>query len=130
MPKAKEMYLHAKNRSVAFQKHRKMLCFHHVRVFTRCCLQNVLARVLFSKSTVFKICRQKMCRFRVNGRGGLSITFFTVFKMSRHRVNTVLDSTLEEHPEIHLRKMKTKAASCKNNIRAIRYNIIPGGGVT
>ena len=22
----------------------------------------------FSKSTVFKICRQKMCRFRVNGR--------------------------------------------------------------
>ena len=25
-------------------------------------------RVLFSKSTVFKICRQKICRFRVNGR--------------------------------------------------------------
>ena len=25
-------------------------------------------RVPFSKSTVFKICRQKMCRFRVNGR--------------------------------------------------------------
>ena len=24
--------------------------------------------VPFSKSTVFKICRQKMCRFRVNGR--------------------------------------------------------------
>ena len=25
-------------------------------------------RVPFSKSTVFEICRQKMCRFRVNGR--------------------------------------------------------------
>ena len=25
-------------------------------------------RVPFSKSTVFKVCRQKMCRFRVNGR--------------------------------------------------------------
>ena len=25
-------------------------------------------RALFSKSTIFKICRQKMCRFRVNGR--------------------------------------------------------------
>ena len=25
-------------------------------------------RVPFSKSTVFKLCRQKMCRFRVNGR--------------------------------------------------------------
>ena len=24
--------------------------------------------VPFSESTVFKICRQKMCRFRVNGR--------------------------------------------------------------
>ena len=31
-------------------------------------LQNVLVRVPFSNSTVFKICRQKMCRFRVNGR--------------------------------------------------------------
>ena len=30
--------------------------------------QNVPVRVLFSKSTVVKICRQKMCRFRVNGR--------------------------------------------------------------
>ena len=25
-------------------------------------------RAQFSKSTVFKMCRQKMCRFRVNGR--------------------------------------------------------------
>ena len=30
--------------------------------------QNFRVRVPFSKSTVFKIYRQKMCRFRVNGR--------------------------------------------------------------
>ena len=29
---------------------------------------NVLVIVRFSKSTIFKICRQKMCRFRVSGR--------------------------------------------------------------
>ena len=65
---AKEMYLHSKNRSVAFQKLRKMFCFHHFRVFTRCCFQNVLVIVPFSKSTTFKICWQKMCRFHLNGR--------------------------------------------------------------
>ena len=37
-------------------------------MFTRCRFQDVPIRVPFSKSTVFKICRQKMCRFRVNGR--------------------------------------------------------------
>ena len=37
-------------------------------MFIRCCFQNVPIRVPFSKSTVFKICRQKMCRFRVNRR--------------------------------------------------------------
>ena len=31
-------------------------------------------RVPFSTSTVFEICRHKMCRFRVNGRGGFSIS--------------------------------------------------------
>ena len=36
--------------------------------FTRCRFQNVPVRVPFSKPTVFKVCRQKMCRFRVNGR--------------------------------------------------------------
>ena len=65
---AKEMYLHPKNRSVSFQKCPKMFCFHHIQVFTRCCFQNVSVRVPFSKSTVFKLCRQKMCHFRVNGR--------------------------------------------------------------
>ena len=65
---AKEVYLHPKNRSVSFQKWLKMFCFRHFLVFTRCRFQNVLVRVPFSKSTVFKICRQKMCRFRVNGR--------------------------------------------------------------
>ena len=64
---AKEMYLHLKNRSVAFQES-KIFCFHHLQVFTDYRFQNVLIRVPFSKSTVFKMCRQKMCRFRVNGR--------------------------------------------------------------
>ena len=62
------MYLHPKNGPVSFQKCLEMFCFHHIQVFTRCCFQNVSVRVPFSKSTVFKICRQKMCRFRVNGR--------------------------------------------------------------
>ena len=64
----KEIYLYPKNRSVSFQKRLKMFCFHNFKVFTRCRFQNVPVRVPFSKSTVFKICRQKMCRFRVNGR--------------------------------------------------------------
>ena len=65
---AKEVYLHPKNRSISFQKRLKMFFFRHFQVFTRCSFQNVPVRVPFSKSTVFKICRQKMCRFRVNGR--------------------------------------------------------------
>ena len=65
---AKEAYLQPKSRSVSFQKCLKMFCFHHFQLFTRCRFQNVSVRVPFSKSTVFKICRQKMCRFRVNGR--------------------------------------------------------------
>ena len=62
------MYLNPKNRSVSFQKRLKMFYFHHFKVFTRCRFQNVPIRVPFSKSAVFKICRQKMCRFRVNRR--------------------------------------------------------------
>ena len=65
---AKEKYLHPKNRPVSIQKRRKMFCLHHYRVFTRCCLKSRPVRVPFSNSTVFEICRQKMCRFRVNGR--------------------------------------------------------------
>ena len=65
---AKEMYLHLKNRSVVFKKRRKIFFFHHLQVFTEYYFQNVLVTVPFSKSTVFKICRQKMCRFRVNRR--------------------------------------------------------------
>ena len=61
------MCLHPKNRSVSFQNRLKMF-FRHFQVFTRCRFQNVPVRAPFSKSTVFKICRQKMCRFRVNGR--------------------------------------------------------------
>ena len=44
-----------------------MFSFHYFRVFTRFRSQNVPVRVPFSKSTVFKISRQKMRRFRVNG---------------------------------------------------------------
>ena len=58
---AKEKYLHPKNRPVSIQKRRKMLCL-------RCCFKFIPVRVPFSKSTVFKICRQKMCRFRANRR--------------------------------------------------------------
>ena len=65
---AKEVCLHPKNLSVSFQKRLKLFCFHHFQVFTQCCFQNVPIRVRFSKSTVFKICQQKMCRFRVNRR--------------------------------------------------------------
>ena len=63
-----ERYLHPKCPSVLFQKRRKLFYFHHFQVFTQCHFQNVPVRVPFSKSTVSKICRQKMCRFRVNGR--------------------------------------------------------------
>ena len=62
------MYLHSKNRPVSLQKRRKMSCFHHFQVFTEFRFQNVPVRAPFSKSTVFKICWQNMCRFRVNGR--------------------------------------------------------------
>ena len=85
----REIYLHPKNRSVSFQERRRMFCFHHFQVFTECRFQNEPVRVLFSKSTVFEIFRQIKCRFRVNGRP--SVTFFTVFKMCRHRVGAVLD---------------------------------------
>ena len=64
---AKEVCLHPKNRSVSFQKRLKMF-FRHFQVFTRCRFQNVPFRAPFSKSTVFEICRQKMCCFRVNRR--------------------------------------------------------------
>ena len=65
---AEELYLNPKNRSVSFQTRLKMFYFHHFKVLTRCRFQNVPIRVPFSNSTVFKICRQKMRRFRVNRR--------------------------------------------------------------
>ena len=65
---AKEAYLHPRSRSVSLQKCLEMFCFHHFQVFTRCRFQNVSVRVPFSRSTVFRICRQKLCRFHVNGR--------------------------------------------------------------
>ena len=57
-----------KDRSVSFQKRLRMFFFHHFQLFTRYHFQNMPIRVPFSKSTVFKICRQKMCRFRMNRR--------------------------------------------------------------
>ena len=65
---AEDLYLHPKDRSVSFQKRLQIFCFHHFRVFTQCRFQNVPVRVPFSKSTTFKICMRKMCRFRVKGR--------------------------------------------------------------
>ena len=85
---AKKMYLHPKNQSVSCHKCRKIFCFHHFQVFTECCFQNVPVRAPFSKSTVFEIYRQRMCRFVWTG--GLSVTFFTVFKIRRHHVNAAL----------------------------------------
>ena len=63
---AKGVCLHPKNRSVSFQKQLKNSSF----VIFKCLHDAVskLVRAPFSKSIVFKICRQKMCRFRVNGR--------------------------------------------------------------
>ena len=58
---AKEKFIRRKNRPVSIQKRQKMLCL-------RCCFKFIPIRVPFSKSTVFEICRQKMCRFRVNRR--------------------------------------------------------------
>ena len=58
---AKEKYLRRKNRPVSIQKRQKML-------WLRICFKFIPVRVPFSKSTVFEICRQKMCRFRVNRR--------------------------------------------------------------
>ena len=36
---AKEMYLRSMNRSVSFQQRREIFCFHHFRVFIRCCFK-------------------------------------------------------------------------------------------
>ena len=46
----------------------QLVFLHRFWVSTRCRFQNVPVRVLFSKSTVFKIFQQTMCHFRVNGR--------------------------------------------------------------
>ena len=84
---AKEAYLHPKSRSVSFQKCLQMFCF----IIFRCLhepFQDVSLRIPFSKSTVFKICRQKMCRFHVNGRPIRRI--FTVLKMCRHHVKNAV----------------------------------------
>ena len=51
-----------------FPKTSKIVLFQNFQVFTRCRFQNVPIRVPFSKSTVFKICRQKISRFCVNRR--------------------------------------------------------------
>ena len=62
-------YLHPKNQSVSFHKRRKMFCFFSsFSSVHRMSFQNVPVGAPFSKSSVFEICRQKMCRFRVNGR--------------------------------------------------------------
>ena len=85
---AKEMYLHSKNRSVSFLKHWKMfyliiLQCSHDAVSKMCQLEFRFQNLPVSKST------SKKCAVFV-WTGGLSVTFFTVFKMCRYRVNAVL----------------------------------------
>ena len=85
---AKEKYLHPKNRPVSIHKRRKMCCLHHCRVFTRCCFKFRPVRVPFQNLPFSKSVGKKCAVFV--STGGLSVTFFTVFKMCRHRVNAVL----------------------------------------
>ena len=84
---AKEKYLHPKNRPVSIQKRRKMCFVHHCRVLTRCCFKFIPVRVPFSKSIVVESAGKKCAVFVWTG--GLSVTFFTIFKMCRHHVNAV-----------------------------------------
>ena len=87
-----ELYLHPTNRSVSSQKHLKMFCFHHFQVFTRCRFQ--MCRLEFR----FQIYRfpnlPANCAVFVS-TGGLSVEFFTAFKMCRHRVNTVFGKKIK-----------------------------------
>ena len=92
---ANSVNLNPKNRSVSFQNRLKMFYFHHFKVFTRCRFQDVPIRVPFSKSA------GKKCAVFV-WTGGLSVTFFTVFKMCRHRVNCSLSQ-----------KKLTRLAGCR-----------------
>ena len=80
----KEMYLHPKKRSVLFQKRRKMLCFHHFRVCTRCRFQHVRLEFRFHNLPFSKSADNNCAVF--NRTGGLFVQFFTVFKMGRHRL--------------------------------------------
>ena len=66
---AKEKYLHPNNQSVSIKKCRKMFCFHHLRVFTRCLFQNVSVGVEFRfQKLPFSRFIGKFVRFRVSGR--------------------------------------------------------------
>ena len=88
---AKEMYERPNNRSFSLQKRRKMFCFHHFRVFTRCRFQNISKRIPFSKSA-----REECAVFL--GTRSLSVIFFAVFKLFRHRVNAILEFALAGTP--------------------------------
>ena len=111
---AKEKYLHPKNRPVSIQKCRKMCCLHHCPVFTRCCFKFIPVRVPFSKSTVFEICRQKMCRFRVNdGRP---------FRHIFHRFQNVLASCERSLRETNLIGMQPRGTNIGMQPRDIRHS--------
>ena len=84
---AKEVYIHPKNRSVSFQDPPKCSVFTifkrlHDAVSKTCRLECRFQNPPFSKSA------GKKCAIFVR-TGGLSVEFFTVFKMCRHRVNAV-----------------------------------------
>ena len=70
-----ERYLHLMCQSFLLQKRQKLFYFQNFQAFSifkifkcLCRFQNVTVRVQFSKSSIFKMCRQKMCHFLVNER--------------------------------------------------------------
>ena len=65
---AKDMYLHHKKSVSLVPEALKNVPFSRLSGARTMPFQNVSVTISHSKSTVFKICRQKMCRFHVNGR--------------------------------------------------------------
>ena len=74
---AKELYLHPKISLI--RKPSKMVCFHDLRVFTRCHFQNMLVRVPFSEIYCFQDLPEKTCPFRVNVRPIRQFSLFSKY---------------------------------------------------
>ena len=69
-----------------------MFCFHLCWVFKRCCFKFIRLRFRFQNLPFSKSAGKKCAVFVWTG--GLSVEFFIVFKMCRHRVNTVLEKDM------------------------------------